>query len=572
MTTATLAHFANFKLAGDRLVRDAITSIQGDPNRNANSSPISAFFGDGGYGGAGSGSRMRYANGTTARSRRRRRGGRGAQVGAMSDTDLEAELAVRRASRARERQRYARAMRSEKLAALEDELIRLRGEIAKIDPGITRRVAGIGPASSGSSHVTWDTLPGEEAGSGAAGVLPAAPGGGRGPPPPPGPPPPLVGAGDDEEGGAIDPEKQRREKADRQRRREEKRKQREAAKKPMTLAEIIRSAGPDPMKLLKKRSEKSSEAEAEAAVVWNSFATLKESLKKTGDNDASSDAKTDDKDAASDAMTGENAEEAYNVVASASNEVAAETADATTPSAAAGESTSDTPDGTTQVTSYISAANTAGNPDAELGDSAKVVAQDPASDATANPSQTSPAAPSHAPIVSDPAPLKPSASAPAELGAEISAPAALSTPSAPNKAQGAAVADVSKPSVALPAAVRAPLPEPAAIAPSNTGGGELTASTSTVEAPESSPAAAIAPLSALSFKLAAASDAAASSLGAGIPSPIRVPASAKPARKRTLAEKRQLRRASKNITDEEAGSLDSAEAGMEKARDALKMD
>ena len=56
---------------------------------------------------------------------------------------------------------------------------------------------------------------------------------------------------DDDE--PVDPEKQKREKEERQRRREAKRKEREAAKKPMTLADIIRSAGKNPMARLKPK-------------------------------------------------------------------------------------------------------------------------------------------------------------------------------------------------------------------------------------------------------------------------------------------------------------------------------
>lgn len=61
----------------------------------------------------------------------------------------------------------------------------------------------------------------------------------------------------------IDPEKQKREKAERQRRREEKRKEREKAKKKVTLADIIRSAGPDPAKKLKPASKKVADVEKE---------------------------------------------------------------------------------------------------------------------------------------------------------------------------------------------------------------------------------------------------------------------------------------------------------------------
>lgn len=172
----------------------------------------------------------------------------------MSDADLEAELSARRAARARERERYTRAMRSEKLSVLETELTRLRSEISRLDTST--------PLGGGTPpNAKWESLPqtrrssqnastglGSKSGSTLSRAPPGTPGpsGPSAPPPPPGAPPPMG-----EEDEPIDPEKQRREKEERQRRREAKRKEREAAKRPMTLADIIRSAGPDPMRKLK---------------------------------------------------------------------------------------------------------------------------------------------------------------------------------------------------------------------------------------------------------------------------------------------------------------------------------
>jgi Mitochondrial fission regulator len=238
--TETLAHFANLKLAGDRLVRDAIISMTAAPARSAP---------------ARGGSRSVRARGSGGRLRRPRRRG-GQNVGAMTDAELEAELVQRRASRTHERNRYARAMRSEKLTALEDELMRLRGEIAKIDPGIPRRAAGIGSTSQNNAHVTWDTLPGQSEGEAPRVAASAAPAWGSGPPPLPPMKNSSGGADAEDDALVVDPEQQRRDKAERQRRREEKRKQREAAKKPLTLAEIIRSAGPDPVKRLRPATPK----------------------------------------------------------------------------------------------------------------------------------------------------------------------------------------------------------------------------------------------------------------------------------------------------------------------------
>jgi hypothetical protein len=177
---------------------------------------------------------------------------------------------------------------------LEEELMRLRGEISRIDPDLPRRAAGIAPLElrqQAQSHVSWDLgdgRPGSGRRNTADGASRQDPGvrypedngdhdyGDLHPDSAP-PPPPLMGAGQegDFDDLVVDPEQRRREKEERQRRREEKRKQREAAKKPMTLADIIRSAGPDPIRRLKPASKKPVDIEAEAV---DGFANLRDML------------------------------------------------------------------------------------------------------------------------------------------------------------------------------------------------------------------------------------------------------------------------------------------------------
>lgn len=260
-----LAYFANFKLAGDRVVRDAIKVLRRErekDNAQVGGLPLSR---------------------PSTRLRRRRRTvrarhlPRSARVGVMTDADLEAELAARRAARARERDRYARAMRSEKLSLLETELMRLRSEISRMDrPGGVR--GGTPPTAR------WESLPGARGAAPRGGspvpVGPPAPNGQPtiGIPPPP--PPPMMAGGPDDD-GHLDPERQKREKAERLLRREAKRKEREQAKKPLTLAEIIRGAGPDPMKRLKPSGSTQLEDILEPeAVETEDFSQLKGSLKK----------------------------------------------------------------------------------------------------------------------------------------------------------------------------------------------------------------------------------------------------------------------------------------------------
>lgn len=275
-TIIVLGHFANFKLAGDRAVRDAVHLLRREASQNGHVHTISSSVPR-----------------APLRTRRRRRGTksrhmhRSTRVNVMSDADLEAELAARRAMRARERERYARAMRSEKLSVLEGELMRLRSEISRMDR----------PAVGGGTppNTRWEALPGARS-SGSRGSLSTAPVPSRnlpsqvpsslaappGPSGPPPPPPPL-GMADDEE--PIDPERQRREKAERVKRREAKRKEREQAKKPLTLAEIIRGAGPDPMRRLKPSGSTDLPDVHEPEEAKEDFANVLSSLKKTADSD-----------------------------------------------------------------------------------------------------------------------------------------------------------------------------------------------------------------------------------------------------------------------------------------------
>lgn len=269
-----LGHFANFKLAGDRIIRDAILSLQSQDPTLSTSAAMRTVF-------------------SNPPPRRRRRKRRSTTINAMSDADLEAELSARRAARARERERYARAMRSEKLSVLETELARLRSEIARLDTA--------SPLGGGTPpNAKWESLPqmrrlsqntlsgmGPRSGSLAPRMPPAASASSglssaNGSPAPPPEPLPPFGRNDE----PIDAEKQRKEKEERQRRREVKRKEREAAKRPMTLADIIRSAGPDPIRRLKPSGSTQLQnvnaltnaiVEAESK---ESFGLLRDSLKK----------------------------------------------------------------------------------------------------------------------------------------------------------------------------------------------------------------------------------------------------------------------------------------------------
>lgn len=260
-----LAYFANFKLAGDRVVRDAVKVLKRE--RAIDNVHVGVL----------------PAPRPSARLRRRRRTTRArhlprsARVGVMTDADLEAELAARRAARARERERYAKAMRSEKLSLLESELMRLRSEISRIDrPGV---VGGGTPPTA-----RWESLSAARGTAPRGGSpIPGGPPSSTGPPSvgvPPPPPPPMTPRGPDGD-EPTDPERQKLEKEERLRRREAKRKEREQAKKPLTLAEIIRGAGPDPMKRLKPSGSTRLDDILEAQTVEEEdFTQLKESLKR----------------------------------------------------------------------------------------------------------------------------------------------------------------------------------------------------------------------------------------------------------------------------------------------------
>lgn len=272
---------ATAKLAGDRLVRDLIAYIRETTSamqftsqactNPSNKRPTRR---------PRKGDRLsRPMKPTTSGLGRRPSSHRNSKkVSTMTDAELEAELDARRRRRAKERDAYSRAMRSDKLAALEHELDSLRREIGRLDApnpalSVTARPAGTPP------NARWEPLPRSrrppsygsatsfphQAGVPAAvpinAPLPAAKAGGPPPPPPPPPMPPM--AGDDDDSMAIDPEKQKREKLERQKRREAKKKEREQNQKKMTLADIIRSAGPDPIRRLKPMTKKPADQEKE---------------------------------------------------------------------------------------------------------------------------------------------------------------------------------------------------------------------------------------------------------------------------------------------------------------------
>lgn len=277
-TMAVLGAAAAAKLTGDRLVRDFVAYIR--ETGSSVSSTAQAYA-------ASSSSRKRSARrprkarlsrpmkpSTSGLGRRPGSSRLSKKVSTMSDAELEAELDARRRRRAREREAYSRAMRSDKLAALESELDSLRREIGRLDqpaPGMMpRQPAGTPP------NVRWEALPRSRRPPSAHGPSPpgfslaaapaaAASGGPQPPPmggpPPPPPPPSMMGGFDDDDGLSIDPEKQRLEKLERQKRREAKKKEREQNQKKMTLADIIRAAGPDPVSRLKPASLKPADLE-----------------------------------------------------------------------------------------------------------------------------------------------------------------------------------------------------------------------------------------------------------------------------------------------------------------------
>lgn len=278
---------ASAKLAGDRMVRDVVGYLQEVRGGIVMPSATSGFN----LRDRGRGRRVRrdrlsrpFKPGRTGLGSRPGRGESrvSRKIGAMTDEELEAELENRRRRRTKEKELYTRAMRADKLSALESELNSLRREIGRMEghrparpnhagtPAIakwgslprSRRVsADLGNASlSRSSSLDYQASSVTSPATSAVARAPVrAPGG----PPPPPPPMPRRGVDDEDDELEIDPEKQKREKAERQRRREAKKKEREQTQKKLTLADIIRSAGADPSKRLKPASKKPADLEQE---------------------------------------------------------------------------------------------------------------------------------------------------------------------------------------------------------------------------------------------------------------------------------------------------------------------
>ena len=183
------------------------------------------------------------------------------KVSLMTDAELRTELNTRRRRRAKERHLYSRAMQSEKLAALESDLAKLRREMHTIHPISSKPIL----RQRTSHSVRWQNLPRDHrpldiTSSSLSNNLPplSLPINTTSAPPPP---PPCEPAED--EVLIIDPEKRSREKEERQRRREAKRKERAQSKKPMSLADIVRSAGPNPMKCLKPATKERADFDKE---------------------------------------------------------------------------------------------------------------------------------------------------------------------------------------------------------------------------------------------------------------------------------------------------------------------
>ncbi len=263
--TDVLARFANFKLAGDRAVRDVAETIVSVSAASTSAVSNAAARGAALHARGGAGRRGRRRRRYTSRRQSNRR------VGGLTDAELEAELAARRAQRARERERYARHMRSDKLQVLEMELNSLRTKIGGGTPANPRweSLGADGRARAPSLNASVRREP------------PATPAPVVGAPPPP---PPMGGLRDPNEEEEIDPERQKREKAERQRRREQKRKEREANKKPMTLADIIRSAGKNPIARLKPKGSTATDDVNEVKVEEKNEmenVTLTKAVKKT---------------------------------------------------------------------------------------------------------------------------------------------------------------------------------------------------------------------------------------------------------------------------------------------------
>lgn len=279
-----LGTVAVYKLAGDRAVSDAVEYIRRSSfaslatsrqDMDARSSSFAAYGREG-----------THRNARSDRRRRRRRrsppghSGRSSvssrDIATLTDDELERVLAERR----HEKERYARAMKKDKLGRLERELEMLRRDIGRMDGVVdTSFVSGRRAHSPDLAPPLVPQVADQEqprTGSLRPRNQARAPGV---PPPPPPPPRSLATDDDDAEAGDADmgdsedakpangtaaAEKRKKEKEERQRRREEKRKQRENAKPKLTIVDIIKGAGPDPMSILKPMTPKPADEEKEA--------------------------------------------------------------------------------------------------------------------------------------------------------------------------------------------------------------------------------------------------------------------------------------------------------------------
>jgi hypothetical protein len=269
---------ANAKLAGDRAVSSTITALRAASMSIATAARPSEPAPRPRSRVGGRRRRTQRAGGLSSASR---------SINALSDDELERVLAERRS----ERERYAGRLRKDKLSRLEGELASLRRDIGRIDtptpaslsyrgtppnvdngpPGQPRRGSLAGPRRSRMNNGVPD--------------VPAAS------PMPPPPPPPMAlmprGSADDDEDGddgvddasesmsvpgvappvpgtpaAAKAEQRRCEKEERLKRREAKRKERETAPIKLTLVDIIRGAGPDPIRMLKPATPKAADLDA----------------------------------------------------------------------------------------------------------------------------------------------------------------------------------------------------------------------------------------------------------------------------------------------------------------------
>lgn len=106
-----LAFFAGFKRRGDRLLQDVGDPVSSDMLEKMRIKLTSLT------------KQMRKS------SRRRRRRTKSSRRN-MTDEELEAELELRRARRARERDAYKKGLEGKKLNALENELSKLKSELS----------------------------------------------------------------------------------------------------------------------------------------------------------------------------------------------------------------------------------------------------------------------------------------------------------------------------------------------------------------------------------------------------------------------------------------------------------